>query len=241
MWYNFMRRGFLVNIHGEIFSQCLPPLYHRFPWPTSQFLHILGDPGADSGDEEKCKRTEKYMARRKVKNGEKSPWGQCLTRPVPNGRRRSGFWLVPENLCFSGNLAIFLSLIYTKMVNICFYLQNRDPSRFWLFWKFYYKNCFRMISWQSLHKQQQILLHSGNNSNSNRLSNPHKNSTVKLNHRMSLLVWLFAGQQWVPDLKRLLEYTLKDKRVHNTRGTQREYSSKTHKYSIVELILVFKR
>ena len=32
----------------------------------------------------------KNMARRKVKNGEKSPWGQCLTRPVPNGRRRSG-------------------------------------------------------------------------------------------------------------------------------------------------------
>ena len=37
------------------------------------------------------------MARRKVKNSEKSPWGQCLTRPVPNGR--SGFWLVPENSC----------------------------------------------------------------------------------------------------------------------------------------------
>ena len=35
------------------------------------------------------------MARRKVKNGEKSPWGQCLTRLVPNGRCRSGFWLVP--------------------------------------------------------------------------------------------------------------------------------------------------
>ena len=31
------------------------------------------------------------MAQRKVKNGEKSPWGQCLTRPVPNGRRRSDF------------------------------------------------------------------------------------------------------------------------------------------------------
>ena len=62
---------------------------------------ILGDPGADSGDEEKSKRSEKYMARRKVKNGEKSPWGQCLTRPVPNGRRRSGFWklfLAPINL-----------------------------------------------------------------------------------------------------------------------------------------------
>ena len=33
---------------------------------------ILGDPGADSGDEEKSKRAEKYMARRKVKNGESS-------------------------------------------------------------------------------------------------------------------------------------------------------------------------
>ena len=33
----------------------------------------------------------KNMARRKVKNGEESPWGQCLTRPVLNGHRRSGF------------------------------------------------------------------------------------------------------------------------------------------------------
>ena len=41
----------------------------------------------------------KNMARRKVKNDEKSPWGQCLTRPVPNDRRRSDFWLVPENFC----------------------------------------------------------------------------------------------------------------------------------------------
>ena len=39
------------------------------------------------------------MGQRKVKNGEKSPWAQCLTRPVPNGRRRSDFWLVPENFC----------------------------------------------------------------------------------------------------------------------------------------------
>ena len=31
------------------------------------------------------------MAQRKVKNGEKSPWGQCLTRPVPNDRRHFGF------------------------------------------------------------------------------------------------------------------------------------------------------
>ena len=41
----------------------------------------------------------KYMARRKVMNGEKSPWGQSLTRPVPNGRRRSNFWLVRGNFC----------------------------------------------------------------------------------------------------------------------------------------------
>ena len=33
----------------------------------------------------------KNKARRKVKNGEKSPWGQCLTRPVPNGRRWTSF------------------------------------------------------------------------------------------------------------------------------------------------------
>ena len=42
---------------------------------------------------------QKKMAQRNVKNGEKSPWGQCLTRPIPNSRRRSGFWLVPENCC----------------------------------------------------------------------------------------------------------------------------------------------
>ena len=33
----------------------------------------------------------KNMARRKVKNDEKSPWGQCLPRPIPNGRCRSAF------------------------------------------------------------------------------------------------------------------------------------------------------
>ena len=60
---------------------------------------ILEDPGADSGGKGKSIYGWKNMARRKVKNGEKSPWGQRLTRPVPNGRRRSGFWLVPENCC----------------------------------------------------------------------------------------------------------------------------------------------
>ena len=55
------------------------------------------------------------MARRKIKNGEKSPWGQCLARQVPNGRRRSGFWLVPENFC------VFLGLrgwCYAKLLNL---------------------------------------------------------------------------------------------------------------------------
>ena len=52
---------------------------------------ILGDPGADSGARESLKGRKHDMARRKVKNGEKSPWGQCLTRSVPNGRRRSAF------------------------------------------------------------------------------------------------------------------------------------------------------
>ena len=36
---------------------------------------ILGDLGADSGDEGKSKRARKYGTKKK-KNGEKSPWGQ---------------------------------------------------------------------------------------------------------------------------------------------------------------------
>ena len=32
-------------------------------YSTLEDVPILGDPGADSGDEEKSKRTEKYMAR----------------------------------------------------------------------------------------------------------------------------------------------------------------------------------
>ena len=54
------------------------------------FKLILGDPGADSGGEGKL-NGRKNMTRRKVKNGKKSPWGQRLTTPVPNSRRRSGF------------------------------------------------------------------------------------------------------------------------------------------------------
>ena len=69
--------------------------------PSVIFKPIFGDPGADSGGKGKSKR-QKNMARRKVKNGKKSPWGQCLTRPVPNGRRRSAFWLGRKTQKFSG-------------------------------------------------------------------------------------------------------------------------------------------
>ena len=65
------------------------------------YLSILGVPGADSGARESL-NGRKNMARRKVKNGVKSPWGQCLTRPVPNGRRRSAFWLGRKTQTFSG-------------------------------------------------------------------------------------------------------------------------------------------
>jgi len=61
---------------------------------------ILGDPGAVSGGGRKSKRARKKFGRRKVKNEWKSPWGQGLNGPVPNGRSSSGFWLVPENFCF---------------------------------------------------------------------------------------------------------------------------------------------
>ena len=57
---------------------------------SGMIFYILGDPGADSGNEGKS-NGRKNVARRKVKNGEKSPWRQCLTRLVSNGRRRSGF------------------------------------------------------------------------------------------------------------------------------------------------------
>ena len=85
---NFHKCSFIALSYQNKQKDLSPP--HR-PLLYRRASHILGDPGADSGDEEKSKRAEKYMARRKVKNDEKSPWGQCLTRPVPNGSRRSGF------------------------------------------------------------------------------------------------------------------------------------------------------
>ena len=83
----------LAFITSVLYYFCNYVFMYCFQMIVSTVSGILGDSGADSGDEEKSKRAEKYMARRKVKNGEKSPWGQCLTRPVPNGRRSLLFFV----------------------------------------------------------------------------------------------------------------------------------------------------
>ena len=66
-------------------------LVRLFPWTSSETQGLIVGARSLNGREN--------MARRKIKNGETSPRGQCLTRPVPNGRRRPGFWLVTENFC----------------------------------------------------------------------------------------------------------------------------------------------
>ena len=57
---------------------------------TVQIQLLQSLDGADSGNEEKSKRAEKYGTE-KSKERREEPWRKCLTRPVPNGRRRSGF------------------------------------------------------------------------------------------------------------------------------------------------------
>ena len=56
---------------------------------------ILGDPGADSGGEGKCKRAEKYGTKKSKELREEPPSWALGTMPyqttVPNGRRRSAF------------------------------------------------------------------------------------------------------------------------------------------------------
>ena len=56
---------------------------------------ILGDPGADKGGEGKSKRAEKYGTK-KSKERREEPLGTMSYQTSSNGRRRSGFWLVPE-------------------------------------------------------------------------------------------------------------------------------------------------
>ena len=77
--------------------------------PTFWFLAVRFYPSSETqrqivGARESLNGRENIwnMARRKVKNGKKSPWGQFLTRPVPNGRRRSAFWLGRKTQKFSG-------------------------------------------------------------------------------------------------------------------------------------------
>ena len=53
---------------------------------------ILGDPWADSGDEEKSKRAEKYMARRKVKNGREEPLGTMSYQT--SSKQSPPFWVL---------------------------------------------------------------------------------------------------------------------------------------------------
>ena len=61
---------------------------------SSPSVNIFGNPGAVSGGGEKSKRARK-------KNWyKKSPWRQGFNRQILNGRSSSGFWLVPESICF---------------------------------------------------------------------------------------------------------------------------------------------
>ena len=85
--------------------KCVPlprkhiPLMTCAPLPGKDIsLHIPGDMCSPSLETQgqivgarESLNGRKNMAQRKVKNSEKSPWGQCLPRPVPNGRRHSAF------------------------------------------------------------------------------------------------------------------------------------------------------
>ena len=63
------------------------------------------------------------MARRKEKNGEKSPWGQCLTRPVPNGRPHylplclRGWWIALSTFRTSGAW-LLVQMVFTELQEI---------------------------------------------------------------------------------------------------------------------------
>ena len=73
--------SFQQCFRAGVFSSLSPP-------PSSETQgQIVGTRESQTGE-------KIYMERRKVKNCEKSPLGQHLTRPFPNGRHHSGFWLV---------------------------------------------------------------------------------------------------------------------------------------------------
>ena len=101
-----------------------------YNWPKNSVIHPRRQ-GQIVGVRESLNGCEN-MARRKVKNGEKSPWGQCLTRPVPNGRRRPGFWLVPENFCVFpypvGLIKECFSIACSIYRTYCYRNQLRKPN-----------------------------------------------------------------------------------------------------------------
>ena len=95
---------------------------------------ILGDPGADSGGEGKSKRVGKNGAK-KSKEREESARGQSFTRPVPNGRGRSGFWLVQETFVFFCPIRVQQTLESYLCVLTCKVHEgvSRSPCLSWLF------------------------------------------------------------------------------------------------------------
>ena len=100
---------------------CLYPFVKsRFCWIKFVFCSSLETQGQIVGARESL-NGRKNMARRKVKNGEKSPWGQCLAKPVPNGRCHSDFWLVQENFCvfLPNQKAEWRRLFETGLVRHC--------------------------------------------------------------------------------------------------------------------------
>ena len=59
--------------------------------PLATFRPSSGTQGQIVGGMESLYGWKRKTTRRKVRNRVKSPWGQCVTRPVVNGRGRSGF------------------------------------------------------------------------------------------------------------------------------------------------------
>ena len=79
------------SIYRTMFNYLGPIPYNFFFFFIPSRFHASSETQGQIVGARESLNGRKNMARRKVKNGEKSPWGQCLTRPVPNGRRRSAF------------------------------------------------------------------------------------------------------------------------------------------------------
>ena len=82
----------MLLFHGHVSYRSFPitgPLLCLQDWKI--LLSSSSETQGQIVGERESLNGQKNMARTKVKNGEKSHWGQCLTRPVPNGRRHSDF------------------------------------------------------------------------------------------------------------------------------------------------------